>query len=65
MGWLFNRKKKTAMTADDPTQAEVNELKKEVHKVTSKANEDIQRMNDLLTANGVTFRIHIAAGGKH
>lgn len=45
------------------TSKEVSKLQKKTHRSADKAEQDIQRLNELLKANGITFRIHIATKG--
>lgn len=44
---------------------EVLEMKKKVKQSSVQAKDDIDRLNKLLKANGITFRIHIASAGHH
>lgn len=65
---LFWHRKRTIgreKLADEKSSKEVNRMTKEVHQTAYKTNQDIKRLNDLLKSNGITFKIHIATGGKH
>ena len=44
---------------------EAVQLKKKTKKVADKTTTDIDRLNKLHKANGITLKIHIAAGGHH
>ena len=66
MLWFKNK-----LCKEDRESHEVNstieaiQLKKKTKKVAEKTTTDIDRLNKLLKANGITLKIHIAAGGHH
>lgn len=50
---------------DNASSQQVVQLKSQAHQTAAKADKDIQRLNSLLKANGITLKIHIASGGHH
>jgi hypothetical protein len=67
MQWFWNKKRVQQEVANHVEQSsvKVHELQQKTHKTTAKAEKDIDRLNKLLKANGITLKIHIAAGGSH
>lgn len=68
MRWFWNKKKVNQEVAEHERQSsiEVTELKGRVHQSTTQAKKDVDRLNKLLKANGITLKIHIASkGGGH
>jgi hypothetical protein len=67
MGLIFNRKKSQASTvrSDVTSSNEVERLKGKAHKTAERTNQDIEKLNSLLRANGITLNISIATGGHH
>lgn len=64
---LFNRKKSRVQTEklDDKLSVDVENVKRETHQTIHSADLATKRLNRLLKANGITLKIHIAAGGNH
>lgn len=67
MQWFWNKKKMQRQLAQHEQQSsiEVLELKGKAHQSTTKAKRDIDKLNRLLKANGITLKIHIATNGEH
>jgi hypothetical protein len=67
--WLFSRKRQKVLEVEQKhvkqtgSYLEVVELKRKTDAATNKAKRDIERLNRLLKADGITLKIHIAAGG--
>lgn len=60
-------KRRAHIEADSKTKEassnEVTKLNRQTHQTADQANRDINKLNDLLRANGITLKIHIASGG--
>lgn len=67
MLWFKKRKLEKDMQCDHDEQSaiEVVELKSKVHQSAERSKKDIDKLNRLLKANGITLKIHIATGGRH
>lgn len=67
MNLFFRHKQDTNDDFKDNSAAsiEVIQIKREGHKAIDKANKEITKVNDLLKANGITLKIHIASGARH
>lgn len=67
MRWFWNRRKMAEEVAQHERQSsiEVVQLKKKSGQTTAQAHRDITRLNDLLKADGITLKIHIATRGGH
>lgn len=67
MLWFKQKKQKQAMQCEHDNQSsiEVVEMKSKVHQSAAQSKRDIDKLNKLLKANGITLRIHIATGGGH
>lgn len=63
--WHRNRNLEAEQLHDEASSIEVVKLKSEAHRTAAQADRDIKKLNKLLTANGITLRIHIATGGRH
>ncbi len=63
---LWNRKHEREVVAHDKASSvEVTALTRKSHATAEKANRDIQKLNRLLRADGITLKIHVASGGRH
>lgn len=62
MNW-FGRKKQQREIDTEQSSNEVIAIKSRAKKTTQQTAKDIDRLNRLLKANGITLKIHIAAGG--
>ena len=67
MNWFIRSKHLKTEHEDVIKQSsiEVVELKSKTKKTTIQTQKDIDRINKLLKANGITLKIHIAAGGHN
>jgi predicted ribonuclease YlaK len=63
MFWHHKRETKATAEHDVVMSEEVEALKKKAHQSAEKASRDINKLNDLLRANGITLNISIATGG--
>ena len=62
----WNRKREKAQEQKQiDNSREVADLKHLTHVTAEKANKDIERLNKLLEAKGITLNIHRASGGHH
>lgn len=60
---LFFNKKHEPITVETPK--EVVLAKTRAKKASEKASTNTKQLKELLLANGITLKIHIATGGKH
>lgn len=68
MGLFWKHKESAQKTAriDEGRSSEVEAIKLRAHNSAERADWQINRLNDLLRANGITLNISIATGGhKH
>jgi hypothetical protein len=67
MFWLFTCHKRYKQQSVDQkdAQAQIDDIKAKFKKTSTKTKADVDRLNRLLEANGITLKIHIAAGGRH
>lgn len=67
MSWFSRRKqeKEHIEAVAEQSSIEVLAIKSKTAKTTKQTAKDIDRLNALLKANGITLKIHIAAGGHH
>lgn len=63
--WHHKQEKEDVAKHDVVLADEVEALKKRAHQSAEKADRDINKLNDLLRANGITLNISIATGGHH
>ena len=61
--WNHKQHQRETEQHDVESTVEVVQLKEKAHMSANKADKDIQRLNKLLSANGITLKIHIASGG--
>lgn len=60
--WFRNKSKHDVELHDIAADAEVQRLKTKQHAIATKADSDINKLNRLLEANGITFKIYKATG---
>lgn len=69
MKWFWSRHKMEHEVEHHRKRSadEVKKLKRRTARSTGTAHRNIQNLNELLRANGITFNIHVATGGgrKH
>ena len=67
MGWINKRKQATIKHEEIAEQSsiEVVALKRKTNKTAKQTSKNIDRLNKLLKANGITLKIHIATKGGH
>lgn len=63
--WKRSERVEAEKEAEKASSIEVVEIKRKAHKTAEQTNRDIKKLNDLLQANGITLKIHIATGGRH
>jgi len=66
MSWFRRRITNAEIeVAAEQSSIEVTAIKRKTKQTTQQTAKDIDRLNKLLKANGITLKIHIAAGGHH
>lgn len=67
MRWFWSKKQshKEIHRHEVQSSIEVVQYKRKANQSVAQANRDIKKLNDLLRADGITLKIHIAQGGRH
>lgn len=67
MRWFWSRQQVQLEVAQHEKRSsiEVLDIKSKTHASTQQAKKDIDRLNRLLKANGITLKIHIATRGDY
>lgn len=67
MSWFFHHKQNVRdnLQDDNISSIEITQIKRKGHRTIDKADKEITKVNNLLKANGITLKIHIASGGHH